>query len=145
MSLVRWDPFDELSSLRERVNRLFSETMGGSESLPIRRWSPACDIQETESEVIITADLPGVSKEEVNVELVGDTLTLSGERKQESEEKKNGYHRIERAYGKFQRSFTLATEVNHEAIAASFDKGVLTIRLPKSEKVKPKQIPINVS
>lgn len=142
MSLVRWDPFQELTSLRDRVNRVFSETMGGEVASPVRNWYPACDIYETENEIVITADLPGMEQDDVKVELTGDVLTLTGERTHESEQKKEGYHRVERAYGRFQRSFTLGTQVNSEAITASFDKGVLTVKLPKSESVKPKQIPI---
>jgi len=145
MSLVRWDPFDELASLRERVNRLFNETLGESGVAPLRSWRPACDIKETDSEVIITADLPGLTKDDITVEVNGDVLTLSGERKHEAEDKKEGYHRIERAYGRFQRTFSLGTEVNLDAIKAVFKDGVLTITLPKSEAVKPKQIPIDVA
>jgi len=142
MSLVRWDPLDELTSLRKRVNRLFSETLGEGGAASPRSWRPACDIKETEGEVVITADLPGLTKDNVTVEVNGDVLTLSGERKHESEEKKEGYHRIERSHGRFQRSFSLGTEVDLEAIKAVFKDGVLTVSLPKSEAVKPKQIAI---
>jgi len=94
--------------------------------------------------VVITADLPGISKEDVKIELTGDSLTLSGERPHRAE-KREGYHRLERVHGTFYRAFTLATEVDIEKIKATFDNGVLTLKLPKSDAVKPKQITIDVS
>ncbi|NCO36238.1 MAG: hypothetical protein AUJ92_17425 [Armatimonadetes bacterium CG2_30_59_28] len=144
MSLVRWDPYDELMSLKEGVNRLFSESTGGRAGMQPRSWAPACDIYETDEEVVITADLPGISKEDVKIELTGDSLTLSGERPHRAE-KREGYHRLERVHGTFYRAFTLATEVDIEKIKATFDNGVLTLKLPKSDAVKPKQITIDVS
>lgn len=150
MSLVRWDPFEELSILRGRADRLFVDSTGVP-STPSRNWLPACDIFEAEQEIVIEVDLPGINKEDVNIELTGEVLSLAGELNRRSDasgetaERGEGYHRVERPHGRFQRSFTLATEVDREGITASFDRGVLTIKLPKAKTVRPKQITINVS
>ncbi len=145
MALVRWDPFEDLNSLRGRVNRLFEESLGGDAPSTPRNWYPPCDIYETDSEVVITLDLPGVNKEDLTIELTNEVLTLSGKREHTSEERQEGYLRMERPYGQFQRSFTILKDINREAISAAYNNGVLIIKLSKAEAVKPKQISININ
>ena len=111
-----------------------------------RSWLPACDICEGDGEVVITVDLPGVAKEDIQVDVTGDMLTLKGERKAQIQDAKTGcYVRVERVSGPFERSFTLAVDVDRAAIAAKFDQGVLSIKLPKAEAAKPKQIPVEIT
>jgi HSP20 family protein len=135
MNLVRWDPFRELESIfgRTRDEGLFAG------------WSPAVDIQETDNEFILKADLPDVKKDDVKVELDGDILTIEGERTKEKEEKGKRFHKVERAYGKFVRHFTLPTEVDGPNVKAEFKDGVLNVRLPKAANAKPKAIDVKVA
>jgi len=108
-------------------------------------WSPAVDIAEHDDQYVVKMELPGVSKEEVKITLESNILTVRGEKKQEKETKKENYHRIERSYGSFQRSFTLPTTVKNDKIDASFKDGILNIKLPKAEEAKPKQIEVKVN
>ena len=145
MALIRWEPAREINSLQSEMNRLFNTffdtpTGGGGNGGTLRRWIPPMDLVETEDHY----DLPGLSEEDVNVELEDNVLTVSGERKAEHESRKEGYYRIERASGSFQRSLTLPEGVNAEAIEASFDKGVLEVRIPKPEERKPRKVAISV-
>jgi HSP20 family protein len=146
MPLVRWDPFRDVMSLQERMNELFERTMrrraDEEEGLAPRAWSPAVDIYETDEKMVIKAELPGLKKEDIDIEVRDNTLTLKGERKFEKEIKQENYHRVERAYGSFQRSFTLPGTVKQEAIEATFKDGILEVSLPKAEEAKPKQIRI---
>ncbi len=146
MAIVRWDPFRDVMSLQERMNELFERTMRRraeeEEGLAPRAWSPAVDIYETDEKMVIKAELPGLKKEDIDIEVRDNTLTLKGERKFEKEIKQENYHRVERAYGSFQRSFTLPGTVKQEAIEASFRDGILEVSLPKAEEAKPKQIKI---
>ncbi len=141
--LTTWDPFREMVSLRDELDRLFDSVFG---RLPRERgetyWAPPMDIEETDDAVIVRAELPGMSKDDIKISLSGDTLTISGERKQESEKKGKTYYRIERAYGKFQRTVTLPTEVEGDKAKATYRAGVLELVLPKSEKSKAKEISI---
>ncbi len=148
MALIRWEPVRELNTLQTEMNRLFNTVFdtpphnGGATTL--RRWIPAMDLVETEDDFILRADLPGLSEEDVNVELEDNVLTISGERKSEHEERKEGYYRVERASGAFSRSLTLPEGVDAGGIKASFDKGVLEVRIPRPEERKPRKVAISV-
>lgn len=145
MALARFDPFRDLMELQHRINRLFEETSrGGREELTRTVWSPSVDIYEEPAAIVIEADLPGMSKDQVTVNLKNNVLTIQGERKLEHEEKRDNYHRIERAYGSFTRSFTIPSNINTEQIEAEFKDGVLRIQLPKREEAKPKQVTVRV-
>lgn len=148
MSIVRWtDPFRELEAMRERMNRLFEELGGGlfkgvEEGRAPATWTPAVDIHETDDSVIVTAELPGVERDQVHVEVREGVLTLRGERKSERKSKGEYYHRMERSYGSFVRSFSLPATVDEDKIRATLKNGVLEIRLPKKEEARPKEIPV---
>jgi HSP20 family protein len=147
MAIVRWEPFRELATLQNEMNRLFNtafDTPPAGNGGTLRRWMPAMDLVETADHFVLRADLPGMSEEDVNIEVEDRVLTVSGERKTEHEASKEGYHRIERAFGAFARSLTLPDGVNAEAVEASFDRGVLEIRIPKPEQRKPRKISIGV-
>jgi HSP20 family protein len=148
MTLIKWDPFGDLITIQDKMNRLFEDTMtrsrvlGTDEELAMTQWAPAVDIYETEGEIVLKAELPEVNKEDVEISVDNNILTLTGERKFEKETKKENYHRIERSYGSFKRSFTLPTMVDQENIKASFKDGVLHIQMAKKEESKPRQIQI---
>jgi HSP20 family protein len=148
MTLVRWDPFRELEDMSERLNRVFSRPSlrsSGKENLTVADWMPTVDISETEGEYLIKAELPEVRKEDVKVTVENGVLTLQGERRQEKEEKGKRFHRVERSYGSFVRSFTLPESVDESSVKAEYKDGVLNLHLPKSEKVKPKAIDVKVA
>jgi HSP20 family protein len=149
MALVRWEPAREISSLQSEMNRLFNTffdapTTGGGNGGSVRRWVPSMDLVETDEHFVLRADLPGLSEQDVAIELEDNVLTVSGERKAEHEEKKEGFYRMERSFGQFRRSLTLPEGVDPEAIAATFDKGVLEVRIPKPEERKPRKVAIQV-
>lgn len=150
MAIVRWDPFRDLVTLQERMNRMFDESYrgagrSGSEDWALGgAWAPAVDIYEQDGNIVLKAELPGVDPKQVDVRLENNTLTLSGERKVDNEVKQESYHRVERAYGSFTRSFTLPSTVDQEKIKADYKDGVLKVTLPKREEAKPKQINIAV-
>jgi HSP20 family protein len=147
VAIVRWEPFRELSSLQTEMNRLFNAAFdapsGGNTTA--RRWTPAMDLLETDDAFVIRADLPGLSESDVSIELEDNVLTVSGERKVEHEDKREGFYRVERSYGSFSRSLTLPKGVDPEAVTASFDRGVLEVRVPKPEQRKPRKIEISGS
>jgi HSP20 family protein len=150
MAIVRWwDPTRELSSLQNRMNRVFEETFGTTpfpgEQPAAGSWSPAVDIFETDQEIVLRAEVPGVAKEQVHVEVDDGVLELRGERKFEKEAKEESYHRVERAYGAFQRYFSLPDSVDSEKVRAELKDGILEVRLGKREQAKPKQIRVNVN
>ncbi len=150
MAIVRWfDPFRDLAIIQDRMNRLFEDTFArirSREDLLSRGvWSPAVDIYETDDAVVVKAELPGVEKDDISIEVKDGVLTLKGERKFEKEVKEENYHLMEREYGTFQRSFSLPASIDQDKVTASYKNGVLEIILPKKEEVKPKQIQINVS
>jgi HSP20 family protein len=146
MNLVRWDPFRELEGIQARLNRLFPGMSERTEDETLfAGWSPAVDIQETDNEFILKADLPDVQKDDVKVELEGGLLTIEGERRKEKEEKGKRFHKIERSYGKFVRHFTLPTEVDGPNVKAEFKDGVLNVRLPKAANAKAKAIDVKVA
>jgi len=149
MTLVRWDPFRELEDMSERLNRVFSRPSGlrnnGKEAMTVADWMPTVDISENEAEYLIKAELPEIKKEDVKVTVEDGVLTLQGERRQEKEEKGKKFHRVERSYGSFVRSFTLPESVDEGAVKAEYKDGVLNLHLPKTEKVKPKAIDVKVA
>ena len=145
--MTRWEPFRGLNSLQEQVNRLFQDNFARSRSsqAELASWAPAVDIYETENELVVKADLPDVQEKDIDVRVENNTLTIRGERKFSNEVHEDNYLRIERAYGTFTRSFSLPNTVDTEAIKAEYRNGVLTVRMPKREESKPKQIKISVS
>lgn len=149
MNIVRWDPFRELEEVCTRLNRLFTQPFGRrlaeDEGSLMAEWAPAVDVQETDGEYLIKADLPEVKKEDVRVELQDGMVCLRGERKQEKEEKGKKFHRIERAYGQFERRLALPSEVDPQKVAAEFKDGVLKVHLPKSPTAKPNSVEVKVS
>ncbi|KAF0247069.1 MAG: HSP20 family [Planctomycetota bacterium] len=146
MNLAKWEPFKELESVSDRLSRLFSRTRtNGDEAVQLADWSPTTDVTETNEEYLIKAELPEVKREDVKISIEEGVLTFQGERKQEKEEKGKKFHRIERSYGSFLRSFTLPTEVDASKIRAEFKDGLLNLHLPKSEKAKTKVIDVKVS
>lgn len=148
MSLVRWDPFRELESMQSRLARVLGDTAfprGGEADMSFSGWSPAVDVQETDSEYVIKADLPDVKKDDVKVALEDGMLTIEGERHQEKEEKGKKFHKVEREYGSFLRRFMMPSEVDASRVQAEFKNGVLHVRLPKSATAKPKAIEVKVS
>lgn len=150
MALIRWEPAREISSLQQEMNRLFNTffdapASGGTAAAGgARRWVPAMDLVETEDHFVLRADLPGVSEADVDLSLEENVLTLKGERKVEHESKGEGFYRVERATGAFSRSLTLPEGVDGDAITATFDKGVLEVRIPKPEQRKPRKLQITV-
>jgi HSP20 family protein len=148
MAIVRWEPLREFSTLQNEMNRLFNTVFdtpapagnGGT----MRRWLPAMDLVETEDHFVLRADLPGLAEGDVNIEVEDRVLTVSGERKAEHEVSKEGYHRVERAFGAFSRSLTLPEGINPEAVEATFERGVLEVRIPKPEERKPRKVSIGV-
>jgi HSP20 family protein len=148
MNIVRWDPFRELEGIQTQLNRMFGERPSrgvAGDDLSFAAWAPAVDVQETDTEYVIKADLPEVKKEDVKVEFEDGVLTVEGERKQEKEEKGKKFHKIEREYGKFVRRFALPTEVDAGKLSAEFKEGVLNVHLPKSPNGKPKAISVKVA
>ena len=148
-SLVRWDPFRELDELQKRLSTLFGRApvkKNGEqeEALTVAEWAPLVDIAEDNNAYVITAELPGLKKEEIKVGVQDDVLTISGERKYEKEEKDKKFHRVERAYGNFSRRFTIPANSDGENVSAEFKDGILQVHLPKTERVKPKQIEVKV-
>jgi HSP20 family protein len=133
-----------VDSLQSEVNRLFDTTFGGRPANGgLRRWVPPMDLVETDDHLVLRADLPGLDGDDVNIEVKDRVLTVSGDRKAEHEEKADGYYRVERAFGGFSRSMTLPEHVDADRISASFDKGVLEIRIPKPEERKPHRVEIS--
>ena len=145
MAVVRWDPFRDLNMLQDRMNRLFedaSRNWKSDEPASTTTWSPAVDIFETESEIVVKAEVPGMDRKDITLNLENNVLTLRGERRFLKETKEENYHRIERSYGGFSRAFSIPVTVDDEKIRADYQDGVLKIVLPKKEPLRPKQIKI---
>jgi HSP20 family protein len=147
MAITRWRPFRDMVSIQDEMNKLFDDFFGR----PLVRtewtegvWTPSVDVSEDKDNVIIKAEMPGMKKDDVKISVQDGVITLRGEKKQETEEKDKNYHRIERSYGSFCRSFQLPTTVKTDKIKASYKEGVLSVTLPKTEEVKPKEIPISI-
>jgi HSP20 family protein len=149
MAIIRWEPAREMHSLQSEMNRLFNNffeptTGGNGGNVAFRRWSPAMDLVETDDHYVLKADLPGVSEGDVKIELEDNVLTVSGERKSSDEDSKQGYYRVERSYGAFSRTLTLPEGVDAGSIDATFDRGVLEVKIPKPEQRKPRKVEISV-
>lgn len=150
MALIRWEPIGELNTIQNEMNRLFntffdqSGTSGRGSGEGRRRWIPAMDLVETDDHYVLRADLPGLSDDDVNVELQDNVLTVSGERRTEHQDRQEGYYRLERAFGGFSRSLTLPEGVDPDGVQAHFDRGVLEISIPKPEQKKPRQVQIKL-
>jgi HSP20 family protein len=147
MAIVRLDPFRELIAMQDRINRIFGEAARREDDLFQRGdWVPAVDIYENEKqELVIKAELPGMKKEEIDLRLENNTLTIRGERKRATDTRDEQYHRVERAYGAFSRSFSLPATVDHGKVGADYSDGVLTITMPMKEEAKPRQIQVKVN
>ena len=150
MTIVRWEPFRNLLSLQERMNRLFEESSRGAgrgqeEDWVMGAWAPAVDIYEKGTDVVLKAELPGLDPKDVDIRIENNVLTLKGERKIEDEIKQENYHRVERSYGSFTRSFTLPSTVDTTNVKADYKDGVLRITLPKREEAKPKLIQVDIT
>jgi HSP20 family protein len=144
-TVVRWDPFRELTSLRRELDRVFSRTAGDSPASG-QVWSPAVDVFDTPDTIVVKAELPGLTADDINIELDDNVLTIKGERKFKEKVEEGRYYRVERLYGEFSRSFTLPQSgVRGEDISASFENGVLEVRVPKAEEVKPRKISVGTA
>ncbi len=147
MPLVRWDPFKDLERMQERMEKLFGDYFWRPPLIERElrgEWLPPADIYEDQDNLVIKVDLPEMDMKDIDVKIENNTLRIRGERKLEKEEKKENYHRIERYYGTFSRSFTLPTTVDQEKVTATYDRGVLKVVLPKKEETKPKQIKVEI-
>ena len=147
-SVVSWDPFRDVATLRDEVNRLFSRSLGGQpvpSGAQNATWAPPVDVFDTPEEIVLRAELPGLRPEDVDVELDENVLTISGERTFEERTGDERNYRLERAYGRFSRSVSLPKDVKGEEISAAFDLGVLEIRIPKADEVKPRKIVVNTN
>ena len=143
--LTRWEPSRGVTTLQDQINRLFNDSFQRTdEEASLSAWAPAVDIYETGQELVVKADLPEVAPKDLDIRVENNILTIRGERKFEKNVNEDNYLRVERSYGSFSRSFTLANTVNSEAIAADYQNGVLTLSIPKREEAKPKQIKVNV-
>jgi HSP20 family protein len=147
---LRWHPFKELEEMEKRLSSFFSHgpsTINGdkNEALTVAEWSPLVDISEDDKEYIIKAEVPEMKKEEIKISVHDDVLSISGERKYEKEEKGKKYHRVERAYGSFMRSFTLPEDADGTKVNAEYNDGMLKVHLPKLEKAKPKAIEVKIA
>ncbi len=147
MTIVRWDPFRNVSTLQDRINRMFDEAFTRKEfndDATMGAWRPDVDIYDTDNALIVKAELAGVPKENVTVDVKDNILTIKGERSVDKEVKEENYYRRERSFGSFQRSFTLPAAINPDNIKATYKDGILEIEIPKPEEKKPKQVTIDV-
>jgi len=147
MALARWTPYRDIMSVRDEMNHVLNEVFGrgtnDESSWVSGTWAPAVDIYETDGALVMKAELPGFSKDDINIELKENTLIIKGERQREDEVKEGNYHRRERTYGAFQRSFMLPTTIDREKVNASYKDGVLELRLPKMQEAQPKRIAVS--
>jgi HSP20 family protein len=145
MAIIRWDPFKDMVTLREKMNRLFEDVFTGQsegKELAASSWAPAVDIFETENDLVMTAEVPGIDEKDIEIKIEDNTLILKGARKFEKETKEENYHRIERSYGSFYRAFTLPNSIDPERIQAEHENGVLKITMPKRTELKPRKVKI---
>ncbi len=149
MALIRWDPFREMSALQERMNQLFADVRGQGnvreEEITRSAWIPAVDIFETREAIVLKAELPGITAQDISVEVKDNILILKGEKKFKKETQEENYYRMERSYGSFQRAFTLPGTVQQEKAKATFRDGILEIALPKVEEARPRQIKVEIT
>ena len=147
MNLVRWNPWRDVATVQNSVNRLFDDsffrTFDGEDDVQMRSWHPVVDLFEKDDNYVVKAELPGLNKEDITIDIEDRILTLKGERKYENEVKEDNYYRRERSYGKFQRAFRLPADVDPDNVKAEFKDGVLKIEVPKPEEQKPKQVTIH--
>jgi len=144
-TITRFEPFSVAGTLQDQINRVFNDVLArGGEDSNLTTWAPAVDIFETEHELVVKADLPDIDPKDLDIRIENNILTIRGERKFEKKVDQDNYLRVERAYGSFARSFSLASTVNTDAIKADYQNGVLTLSIPKREEAKPKQIKVNV-
>ena len=145
MAIVRWDPLRELSTMQERLNRFFEDFRTDDDVMQRGDWLPSVDIYQTDThEIVLKAEVPGIRKEDLDLRVEDNTLTLSGSRREDKDVRKEHYHRVERAYGTFSRSFSLPSTIDTGKVRADYKDGVLTVTLPKTEEAKPKQIDVKV-
>jgi len=151
-TLIRWNPFREMDEIQRRMSSLLEGNLlrrgnltNGEENITVPEWAPLVDVIEDEKEYLIKVELPEVHKDDVKVTVENGTLTISGERKAEREQKGRRFHRVERYYGRFERTFGIPDDAESDAVNAEFKDGVLRVRLAKSEKARPKQIEVKVS
>ena len=145
MAIIRWDPFRDMVTLREKMNRLFEDVFTSrseDKEFTTSSWAPAVDIFETENELVMSAEIPGVDEKDIEIKIEDNTLSLKGERKFEKETKEENYHRIERSYGSFYRAFTLPNSIDPEKIQAEHENGILRITMPKRQELKPRKVKI---
>jgi HSP20 family protein len=148
MTAPKWDPLRDLIALQEKLNRLFEDAIArfrySGEGAEADAWSPPVDIYETDGEIVLSAELPGLSKSEIDVQVSDNQLTIQGLRKLEKDLQEENYHRIERSYGRFHRNFTLPVSVLTDRIVAAYDRGVLRVTLPKADSTRPVNLRVNV-
>ena len=150
MAIIRWRPMRDFMTVQDEMNRMFDqffarEPWGGDESMSKAEWSPTVDISENKDEYLVSAELPGMKKEDVQITYANNILKIEGERQKEEEKQDTNYHRVERLYGKFCRTFQVPTQIQADKIAADFKNGILTVHLPKAEEAKPKEVQIKIS
>ena len=148
MAIVRWEPFRDMIASQREFDRLFREAFSPAAAegeLSTRTWAPPVDIYEDGDNLVLKAELPGINPDDVEVRVENNTLYLKGERKFEKEVKEQNYHRVERSYGTFTRTFALPNSIDADKVAANYKDGVLTLTMPKKEEAKPKTIKVNVS
>jgi len=145
MAIIRWDPFKDMMTLREKMNRLFEDAVTGKgeeKELISSSWVPAVDIYEKDNELILTVEVPGINEKDIEISIEDNTLSIRGERKFEKETKEENFHRIERSYGSFFRSFSLPGNIDQEKIQAEHENGILRVTMPKKAELKPKIIKV---
>ena len=145
MNIIRWTPFRDLVTVREKMNNIFEEAFssrGEEKDMIASTWTPSVDIYENENELVLSAEAPGIEDKDIEIKIENNTLSIQGERKIEKETKEENYHRIERSYGSFYRSFTLPTNINQDNIKAEYDNGVLRISMPKKPELQPKKVKV---
>jgi HSP20 family protein len=144
MNLTRWDPFRELETLSTRMNQLFPPTVRRADDVTFADWAPAVDVQESDKEYLVKADLPEIKKEDMKIAIDDGVLSMEGERKQEKEEKNKKFHKVERVYGKFVRRMALPSDVDEMKVSAEFKDGVLNVHLPKTENARPHSVDVKI-
>ena len=150
MAIVKWDPFRDMVTIKDRMNRLFDEVFSksnfyGDENMADGLWSPCVDIYETEDSVVLKAELPEMDENDIDIKLEDNVLTIKGERKLENETKKENYYRIERSYGSFSRSFSIPSRVDQDKVSANCKDGVLKVTMPKKKETQQKKIIVNAN
>jgi HSP20 family protein len=148
MTLIRWTPIRGMTGFQDEMNRLFNEFFASTPDrgeTGVFPWNPLVDIAETKDDIVVKAEIPGMKKDDIKIVIQDNILTLKGERQEEKQEKDKRYHRVERSYGSFERSFSLPVSVKVDKVKADYKDGVLTITLPKAEEAKPKEVSVNIS